>query len=150
MCLKVTEHGMRNGVPSPVAPVMMPPHREQNQLLRILHRQQPQQDLIQERENGRVRPDSERQGHRRHRHIARTAPQSTQGILEIAHRRSRPLVQAHPSGSPPIGSLQDYAFVYDRPGACPGLTRKPDKKVIACDGASRCAHALEVGEFGLT
>src|SRR5439155_18698616 len=82
--------------------------------------------------------------------IARTAPQSTQGILEIAHRRSRPLVQAHPSGSPPIGSLQDYAFVYDRPGACPGLTRKPDKKVIACDGASRCAHALEVGEFGLT
>src|SRR6266566_7030925 len=90
---------MRNGVPSPVAPVMVPPHREQNQLLRILHREQPQQDLIEQRENGRVRPDSERQGHHRHGHIARTAPQSAQGILEIANCRSRPLVQAHRSVS---------------------------------------------------
>ena len=93
--LEVTEHRMRNRVSAPIVPVMVPPHRQQNQLLRIFYRQQPQEDLIQKRKNRRVCPDSERQRHHRYGHIARASPKRAPGKLEIADRRTCPLIEAH-------------------------------------------------------
>jgi len=55
-------HRVRERVWAPVAAVVHALHVEQHQLLRILDRHQPQQHLIQQREDGGVRANPQRQG----------------------------------------------------------------------------------------
>ncbi len=79
---------------------MVAAHGQQNKLMRILDRQQPQQNLIQEGENRGIRADPQRQSQGRHGHEPGTAPQRANGIFEIASRRVHPADDVHVSAHP--------------------------------------------------
>ena len=79
---------------------MVAAHGQQNKLLRILNRQQPEQNLIQERENRGIRADPERQRQGRHGHEPRTASQRANGVFEIASRYVHPADDVHVSAHP--------------------------------------------------
>src|SRR5260370_4751329 len=70
---KITEHGMGDRVAAPVAAVVASAHGEQDEVLRILDGEEPQQDLLEKGENGGVRADAESQGQYRNRREARSA-----------------------------------------------------------------------------
>ncbi len=57
---------IRHGVPAAVVPVFHASNGEQHKLLRMTHRQQPKQHLIQQTENGSVCTDAECEGKHRH------------------------------------------------------------------------------------
>ena len=76
-------HRIGDRVVTPVAAVMKPLHMEQDQLLRILHRHQAKQHLIQQRKDGGVRADAERQRQQSYRGEHRRFAKGAQGKLNI-------------------------------------------------------------------
>ncbi len=61
VALEVAIHRKRKCISTPVPSVMETFHAEQHQLLRIFHRQQTQQNLIEQREDRRIRADPQRE-----------------------------------------------------------------------------------------
>jgi hypothetical protein len=61
MILKIAIHRKGDRVSAPVIAIVPSAHREQHELLRVLHGQQLQKHLIEQRKDGRVRPDTQGQ-----------------------------------------------------------------------------------------
>ena len=97
MILEIAEHGMRDGVAAPVAAVVAPPHGEQDELLRILDGQEPQQNLVEERENSRVRADAQGQSQDGYGRKARSSREHAKGVFQIAKYGVEPPDDVHPA-----------------------------------------------------
>src|SRR5713226_1127095 len=108
--LKIAVHRVRNRVPAPVVPVVPPPHGQQHQPLRILHWQQAQQHLVQQRENRRVRANPQRQSQRRHQRKPPATPQSPQRVPKIPPHHLRPPTHLHPT--PPTSTFPPLLYLY--------------------------------------
>ncbi|OLC48506.1 MAG: hypothetical protein AUH43_09380 [Acidobacteria bacterium 13_1_40CM_65_14] len=61
---------------------------EQDELLRILHRQQAQQHLVDESEDGSIRADAERDRHERDDREERRACQPAPRVLQVSKKMS--------------------------------------------------------------
>ena len=79
-------------------PRMRPCKAQYHQLIRIRHRQSPHQRLVDQAEDGRIRPNRKRQRQHRHSRESRIPPEPAQCVLHIAPQRfqkeRRPLLPA--------------------------------------------------------
>jgi len=80
---KVLVHGVGNRVAARVAPVMPALGGQQHQLFGMLHRQQFQNELMNQREDGRVGADPQRQRKHGHRGEQGRFSQSPQRIAQV-------------------------------------------------------------------
>ena len=86
---------MRDGVAAPVAAVVTPPHGEQHELLRILDGQEPQQNLVEEGENSRVRADAQGQSQDGNGRKAGSSREHAEGVFQIAKYGVKPADDVH-------------------------------------------------------
>ncbi len=93
--LKVTEHGMGDRIAAPVAAVVASLHGEQDELLRIFDREQPQQNLVEEGEYCRVRADAQCQSQNGYGRETRRARKHAQGVLQVAKDGVEPADDSH-------------------------------------------------------
>jgi hypothetical protein len=84
-------HRIRNPIPAVVAPVVVATAPEQDKLLRIFHRQQPQQDLVDQAEDGCVRADAQCErkngNYNKYRRLLKSAKSETEVLPEMSHNR---------------------------------------------------------------
>ncbi len=81
---KITEHGMGDGVATPVAAVVAAAHGEQDELLGIFHGEKAQQDLVEEREDGGVCANAESECEDSYGSKTGSADKHAEGVLEVA------------------------------------------------------------------
>src|SRR6266581_3651987 len=96
---KITEHGMGDRVAAPVAAVVASAHGEQDELLRILDGEEPQQDLVEKGENGGVRADAESQGQYGNGREAGSAHEHAECVLQVAKDGIEPAENGQGAGA---------------------------------------------------
>src|SRR5260370_13014145 len=95
---KITENGMGDRVAAPVAAVVASAHGEQDELLRILDGEEPQQDLVEKGENGGVRADAESQGQYGNGREAGDAHEHAEWVLQVPKDGNEPAEQGPAPG----------------------------------------------------
>ena len=92
---EITVHRIRDRVAAPVVAVMMASHGQEHQLLRVFDGQEPQQNLVEQRENRGICPDPKGQRQHRHRGESRTAAQRSKGVPKITNGSIHPVDHVH-------------------------------------------------------
>jgi hypothetical protein len=81
---EIPEHGMRDGVPAPIAAVVTAVHGQEDEFLGIFDWEKAEEDLIEESENGGVSADAKGESEDGNYSEAGGAGEGAQGVLKIA------------------------------------------------------------------